>query len=635
MAEHDKGLVEDLKQKLYKRGTFKADISRAQQSLPRTEVAPDWDKEEEPVTRGLLNPSFLKKFFLVALLFFVLAVAASAFIIWSGSNVVSADNLEITLKGPTSLKGGDELGLSVAVANNNATSLEFVDLIVTFPPGTREADNLEKELVRYRKNLGTLNKGDVANESVKAVLFGEAGKEQEVKVTVEYRTTGSNAIFEKNKTYTVLISSSPLDLSLSLPDEVNAGNQVQLVIDVASRATSELSDILVNASYPSGFRFKDASPKPIFGNNVWRIGDMQGDIRRRITITGVLDGEDNEKKLFKVVAGRAKETSDNEVGVPYGSTFATVVMRRSFVDLAASFSGQAASEIISAPSQTLRGSIAWTNNLGDKLINGTVSVRLSGNALDQSSVSVGSGSYRSLDNTITWKEQHDQSLALIEPGSSGQISFDISTLSSDKLGASGIRNPFIQADVTFEATRVTEDGSGDIVRTSVSRLIRLNSALDLGAKAVYTVGPFANSGPMPPKVNVETTYTLVWSVLSASNDLNGVTVRGLLPSHTRFLGNVSPSGADLRFEATTGIVSWNVGRLEASPSSVSPREVAFQIALLPSLPQADQTLPLMTNMNASGRDLFTGETISDSVPLIDTRISEDPNFQESWSKIAN
>ena len=634
MSEQNKSLVEELKKRLYKRGTFKEDVSRSRFSLPHEDVGTDWSKQEEPMSKGILNPSFLKKFFIFALAFFLLTLGASAYIIWSGSNVVSADNLEVLLKGPTSIKGGDELNLGIVIANNNSTKLEFVDLIVSFPIGTREAGNLEKEITRYRKNLGTLEKGAVVNESVKAVLFGEAGKDQEITVALEYRTVGSNAIFEKQKKYTVVLSASPLDVNLSIPQEVNSGNQIEFTIDISAEAATTLSNILVQAEYPAGFQFREATPKPFFGNNLWRVGDLRGETIRKIRVTGTLDGQDAEKKLFKVTAGTAATNKEGTIGVPYGSTFATVLMRRSFVDLTATLNGQSHNEVVVDPGLTLRGDISWTNNLPDKLLNAQVTVKFLGNALDQTRVSAGKGSYRSVDDTIVWSRQHAEELALLEPGTTGSVNFDFNALPVSNLNAAGIRNPYVEVQVTFQATRVIEGSPGELVETTFKKMVRVNSYLDLTGRALYTSSPFVNNGPMPPRANEETTYTMVWSLVNTSNDLDGAVVRGTLPSHARFLGTVSPVSADVRHDATTGQVTWNVGRVESNVSLNPVREVAFQIALLPSVPQVGQTIPLMTNMGVDARDLFTGTRLTDGLSLIDTRIATDPNFQETWAKVS-
>ena len=635
MADRDKSLVEILKQRLYKRGTFKADISRSPFSPGRENAQTDWQgKLNQSTDKGILNPSVLKKIFLIALFFFGLAVLASGYIIWSGSNVVSADNVGITIKGPSAIKGGNELSLNLIIDNNNSTALESVDLIVTFPAGTREAEHLDKELSRYRKDLGTIAKGESINETVKAVLFGETGKEQEIAVILEYRTPGSNAIFEKRKVYNVLISAAPLDVRLVIPEEVSAGDEIELGIDISADNVTPLENVLVEMQYPIGFQFKSAVPTPLFGNNIWKLGTLSGNATRHIKVVGVLSGEDNEKKLFRVTAGTASSKKESQIAVPYGSTFVTVAMRRSFIDMTVTLNGEATGVIVADPGETIRSDISWTNNLPDKILNAQVLVHFTGNALNQANILPIKGAYRSTDDTIVWKEQHEPRLAVIEPGETFHVNFDFSVLSTSVLGVSLIKNPNIDLEVTIEGTRVVEGSPGETVRTALGRSVKINSDLQLVSRAIYSTGPFVNSGPLPPRANVSTTYTVLWSLVNTTNDLENVSVKSILPSHDTFLNIISPPGANLRYDATRGEVVWTIGRLPAAPTGAPVAEVAFQVNVTPSVAQVGQTIPILSEILVSGRDLFTGETLSDRLPLIDTRISTDPNFQESWSKVS-
>lgn len=634
MAEYDNGLVDKLKEKLYKRGTFKADLSRAPFSQDRSDIKSDWEHNEDNMSGGVLHPTFLKKFFIFALVFFLLAIAASAYVILSGSNVVSTDNLEISLKGPTAIKAGDDLSLGITVLNHNTINLEAVDLIIAFPPGTRDAVNKEKEMPYFRKNLGDIKSGEVINQNIKAVLFGEAGTNQEIKISLEYRTSGSNAIFKASKVYKVLLSAAPLNVNLTAPEELRAGNTIDFSIDISADTPDPLTNVLVKVDYPSGFQFKKSTPNPVFGNNVWSLGSVSGGNKRTIKVSGILMGQDNEKKFFRVTAGTAATDKESEIGVPYGGSSAIVLMRSSFINFATTLSGNPSTEIISDPGKMIRGGINWSNNLPDRLINARVKVEISGNSLDQSSVSPGNGFYSSLDNTITWMRQHESSLAIIEPGASSQVNFDFNTLSYTKLASLGVHNPYVTIKYNFQATRVIDGNPGETVETSATKTVKLNTHFALIGRGLYSAGPFVNLGPVPPRVNQETTYTITWSVINSSNAVDDASVVATLPSNTTFLGNVSPSGSDIRYDSTTGQIRWNIGRVEVGSGDSPAKEASFQIRLIPSAPQVDQTLPLITDATLSGRDLFTGERLSDTLTTIDTRIYTDPQFNDSWSKVA-
>jgi len=632
--EGSQNLIDRMKERLYRRGAFKADVSRSKFSQPHGDVPTTFTPVEDTSDHGMLTPKLLKKLLVFAIAFFVLAVVSAVYIVWSGSNVVSSSNLDIALKGPVSIKAGDELDLGVIIANNNTIDLEGADLLVTFPAGTRAPGNLEQEMQHYRKDLGTIARGSVRNETIKAVLFGPAGSAQDVKIVLEYRTAGSNAIFEKTVTYTANISSAPLDIALSMPDEVTSGGQIDLSFDLSTGSAKGLSGVLLQLTYPAGFKFISASPKPVAGNNVWDIGVLDSRAVRHIRVTGVLEGQDGEDKLFKALAGTASSQSETKVGVPYAGVTHTVAMRKSFVGLSATLNGGIDAELVANPATTIRGDITWVNNLPDKILDGQVHVSFSGSAFDQASVVAGNGSYASVNNTIEWKQQHEPELGIIDAGGSSHVNFDFNTLPISALTNAAAKNPYIDITITFDGTRVINGAPGSAVHSSVTKRVKVNSKLDFVARAVYSTGPFQNTGPLPPKANIQTTYTVLWSLVNTSNDLDGVTVTAVLPSHSHFLNNISPSGTNLKYDATRGTITWNVGRLPAGLSGAPGAEVAFQIALLPSVTQADQTLPLVTNMSAQGTDLFTGSTLSDSLNIIDMHIATDPNFQESWARVS-
>ncbi len=632
--DKDGGLVDELNKKLYAKGDFKVDLSRTSFSLPHNETAQNFVPHEDSMSKSLLSTQFLKKFFVFALCFFLLASVAAYYIVSTGSNIVSSDNLELAIKGPVSIGGGEELALSILIANNNPTDLETVDLAITFPEGTREAGNLEKSLVRYRKNLGDIKKGEIRNESIKAILFAEAGSEQSIAISLEYRTAGSNAIFDKKKVYKVLVTSSPIVVSIDAPSEVNTDSQVDIVIGAVAGTDNPLPNILLNVNYPSGFRFISATPKPFFGNNVWNLGTLVSGQKRQIRITGILGGQDEEKKLFRVTTGVANQEREDVIAVPYTKSDLSLTMRRAFVDLGLTLIGSDSSDVVVKAANTIRGDINWTNNLPDKLLNAELSVKLAGNALDQSSVTALTGAYRSLDNTISWTRISEPTLAVLESGSKSHLSFDLATLSTGALNSLGIKNPYIDIEITFKANRVVDGAPGALVTSVVRKKVRVDTRLGLTARAVYSGGPLVNTGPMPPLVNTETSYTLTWSISNTSNDLGSVRVSAILPTYMRFMGTFLPSDSDVRYDSSKGELSWLVGNVPARASDAPVREVSFQLALLPSITHLGQSLPLLNNVQVVGRDLFTGSDLSASVNTVDMRIVTDPNFQEGWSKVS-
>lgn len=626
--------LERIQKRLNRRGPYDSETKRAGFSRPRAEVRPSWEGEDLSGRKPLRGTnSLLKKLFLFSVIFFVLVVLVAFYIVGSGGNVVSSGNIDITVAGPISMKGGEELTLAITVANNNTVPLEFVDLIVIFPDGTRNADNIETEQARFRKNLGNLSPGEVHNETVKAVLFGSANTEHDIKVLIEYRLQGSNAIFVKEKEYPLQITSSPIDIAVAVPEEIRSGSPIDIDIEISSNASEPLEDILAQVTYPSGFRFEGASPEPTFGNNTWDLGDLNSDRSRSITVTGTMEGQDQQKKLFKVTSGIRSVEREDAIGVPYAESFETLEIKRAFVDLDLAINGQSGQQFIATAGQTLRAELNWSNNIPEKILNGEFRIRLIGDFFDENEIEVQRGFFNSSNNTIEVDRRHNESLAIIEPGAVGKIEFEISSHTMDALRSIAARNPEIIMEVLFTGTRVLDGKPGGTVTADMTRSVRVNSHVSVVSRGLRSIGPFVNTGPLPPRANVESTYTIILSVTNSVNALDEAQVVAKLPSYVKWLGVISPQGEQVSFSETSGEVTWNLRSVDASSSASPVRELAIQVSLLPSVSQVGSAPTLLSNIIFEAIDTFTGVTLTDTARNINTRIETDPTYLEQYGTV--
>ena len=208
--------------------------------------------------------------------------------IFGGSNVVSSQNIDISIEGPVTISGGEELSLQIAITNKNNVSIKLADLLIEYPNGTRSATNISDALPRHRETIGTLASGELIQRTVKAILFGSEDTQQNVKVTVEYRIDGSNAIFFTEKVYEVTLVSAPLSLSISNVSEITSGQEVEFDILITSNSNTIIKGALLSVEYPFGFEFISAAPSPSFTNSVWDLGDIQPESNRKIKLRELL-----------------------------------------------------------------------------------------------------------------------------------------------------------------------------------------------------------------------------------------------------------------------------------------------------------------------------------------------------------
>lgn len=593
-------------------------------------VSAVWERPVENAPQELPMARFgfgwIKWFFIGSIVFFFVTLIVAAFVFLRGGNVVSPDNIAIDIAGPVSIGGGETLALQISVRNNNSVPLELSDLLVEYPNGTRAADNLQKELPRERKSLGTIGAGQVVNEVVRAVLFGQEQTVESIKVSLEYRVAGSNAIFVKEKTYEINLSSSPVSVSVFALKEVSVNQEMSMEVTVNSHTEAVLQNLAVQIEYPSGFTFGNAAPPPTSGETLWLLGDIPKGGSRMIKFTGLMQGQDGEKKVFRITTGTAKSSNTKSLGLAYGTTFQEVALRRPFMAAEMAINGSTGEEYIARPGEAVTVEIAWSNNLPVRVTDGSIEVVLTGDIVDESSVHVDQGSYDSSRNTILWDKRSYPAFGVIESGEEGRLKFSF----KPKLlfGAEQmIRNPEVSLVLTVGGNRVSESDVPTKITTSSTRVIKFSSGAQLTSRATHFTGPLSNTGPLPPVAEKETTYTIIWTALNTSNNLSSAQAHATLPAYIRWKGITTP-GENISFDAASGEVLWSLGKVDAGAGfSSKAREVAFQIGFFPSVNQVGQEPDILSEAAFSANDDFTLTNVGVSARAVSTRLSTEPSFK--------
>ena len=588
-----------------------------------------WEREsfspEPPPVEPRKIMSFAKKLFIWSTIFFACAIAFAGFMMFRGGNVVSSEKVSVQFAGPLSVAGGEAFNFEVSVRNDNNFPIEAADLLLEFPEGTRRADNPLAEMRRFREALGAIAPGESLSKKQEAILFGAEGELLAVNATFEYRVRGSNALLKKTARYEVTLGTAPLSISITAPRETANKSEFSLELEVKSNNTAALRDILVEADYPFGFAFKSASPRPTAGERAWAIGDISAGGTRRITLLGIVSGAEGDERVFRFRAGPAQSGGGSNISTALVSASHAVLLRKPFLVLSLMVNGEEGTEFITEKGKTVRVGIVWENNLPARATDAQIIVRLDGALYDPASVVPdGGGYYRASENTIVWDRSSDGALAAMEPGARGQEQFSVN-VRGPGTGVYALKNPSfgISASISARGPAGASEAGGAI-ETKTRAEVKLLADLSLSARLARSSGPFVNRGPIPPKVGEETTYTIVWSLSNAFNELSDARVSVTLPSYVRFVGAVSPQSERVIYDAVSGAVVWEAGELKAGVGiGGSPREVAFQIAFVPANNQAGTAPTLVGEASAEGNDRFTGRTVRSATrPALSTAFSD-------------
>lgn len=644
----DRNRIEDLKQNLYSRNAPEAKVRRKMRFLENDpDIKTDWEHppEEDLAPESLIGSEssednhprhmkFLKKLLIGSAVFCVLAVGVGAYLFFNGSNLISANNIAINISGPVSIPAGTPVALSITVVNRNSVMLKGADLDVSFPAGTTRADDTTKALDSHRELLGDIEPGATVTKTVQAVIYGEQNLQKTVIANVTYGVAGSSSVFTKQQSYDILINSSPVVLTVSSLKETTSGRAFDLTLNVKSSSENTLKNVLLKATYPFGFSFKSSSLEPSSTDGtIWSIGDMPPGASRTIKVSGILTGENTDLRAFRFVVGVERPGSPLSIGTALMETVQEVTIQKPFVSLALSInSDNTTADYVAQYERSQNITIRWTNNLSESLSNVEIVAHLSGSAYDRTRVAVPGGYFRSATDDVVWNQQTNRELASVAAGDTGTLTFSLTP--TDKGTASApTANPIVTIAGSVSADRTS---SSNVQNTTapVTRNIKVSPGISLSGRVVRNQGPFTNSGPIPPRVDEKTTYTVIWTVGNTPDTVGSAVVTATLPPYVSWTGQVSPSTEDLSFDNNSGTITWNIGTVNnGALGSSGRREASFQVALTPSITHLNQAPIIVNKAVLSAIDSWSGATVTGSQNFLTTSFSTDSSFRSGDDQV--
>ena len=633
--------IEELKTKLSSKNYQPNREHRDSFTHFKTDDLPDaWDSggkagSEYVPPKFFMKTSLFKKFFRFSLVFFGLTLLYGAYMLIWGGNTVSNENIDISVVGNNYTAGGEDLSLTISIANKNTSSLDLVDLVVEYPKDPSVGANAVSPTERSRISLGTIPSGAVRNENLKIILFGQQGSVVPIKISIEYRVEGSNAIFVKEKSYEVTISSTPINLSLDAPDTISPNQDLALNVEAVLNATKPAPKILVKMDYPVGFQFKSSLPAPTFGNNVWNLGDLAPGALRSISITGTMVGVfDGEEKTFRVSTGSQSTSSKSMIAVVFNSFSHKITIKKPSIEAKLFINGVSEREYAVDTKTPINANIEWANNSDTKINDLSIKAKISGNAVNRKTIRATQGFYNSGDDVITWDSSSIDALQEVNPGDTGSVNFSLSPLSLFSASNGLLNNPSIIIDISITGKQSVAGYTTEELRSSESSIIRLISDVGLAAKALYYSGPLGNTGPIPPKVDTPTTYTVTWSLSNTANPISKAVAHTTLPPWVRFLGPAIPGSEDLKYNASSREIFWNIGTIpKGAGITAATRSVSFQISLTPSLSQVNTTPILIRESVLTGHDDFANVNVTTDAGALNTILDHDPIFPPNGATV--
>ena len=627
MPEENLDHIADLQQRLY---------ARDPESVPKrtygilrplkSKVDSVWGENDLPPKERpkVTTVSGYKRFFVVSFVLFLLALGGALFSVYRGASVLSSKNVEMTILGNSFVSGGEALPIQVDIANKNAADLVEAQITLSYPKGSNDAG--EANMERTKIALGTIPSGKTKTQGFQVILYGEQGTSRTLNASLEYKLSGSNTTFVKESTFSVMINSSPVALTVDAPSSIVSNQPFTINIRTVFTGDTLLDNAIVHVDYPAGYVFDSATPTTTVGSDTWALGDLVKGTERIISIKGRLIGEEQDEKAFHIYVGSRTSETDARIAVSYNSALHSIIIQEPFISGSIGIDG-GASDIITLPNGSyVSGTIRFINNSAIRVASPVFILALSGNSIDISSIKADGAYYDEVGKTLTWTTDSSLRLGTLEPGASGELLFGFGTKQTPGAGD-------ITLLLSVAGTFPDRDFLEDSITNIDQKTIRFASRLQFAAQALYSIGPIKNTGPFPPKVGQETTYTISWVMKPTENALSGANASATLPIGVVWAGVVSPQSETLSYNPETRVVSWSIGGVPKAFGTSGTRQVAFQVKVKPQKNQTYSVLELLGETTVSATDAVANAPISTTRPPLTSILSSDPAYSVGKEKV--
>jgi hypothetical protein len=153
--------------------------------------------------------------------------------------------------------------------------------------------------------------------------------------------------------------------------------------------------------------------------------------------------------------------------------------------------------------------------------------------------------------------------------------------------------------------------------------IKVSSNLRVSSKGLYysEQGDQLGVGPLPPVVDVPTNFWIFWQLNNNGNELKNLTVSADLPNNIGWTGQKTVLAGDLRNGEISRKVVWTVDDVAASGGNY---RAGFELELIPTMADLGQVPLLISNIQYSATDAFTGQLLTGSLSDINANIKDDP-----------
>ncbi len=535
----------------------------------------------------------------------IVILAGVTWSVWNWQkNVYSKELLRLEIFGPSEITIGEEVEYVVRYKNKGDFRLDNPEFIFEAPEYSLKDGEFYQRQTLGSDELGeAIYPGEEKTFSFKISMLGREGDIKIAKVSLSYRPKDLKARYESSSSFTSQVKSVPITFDFDLPSKVASGKDFVFRINYFSNVNHFLTDLRSQVEYPPGFEFISSTPKSI-EQTEWEIPLLNKSEGGRIEVSGRLSGTLGEAKIFKAKLG---VWQDGEFIVLKEATKGVEMVQHSLYIRQEINSNP---QYVAVPGDWLHYEI-YFKNVGEDSVNNLFMVnQLEGEAFDFQTIKSDYGNFQAGDSSIIFDWRRTPDLQYLIPMEEGKVDFWVKI--KDDLGS--VKNPVLKNKVFV----------GQVKEEFITKI---GSKLGIDQKAYFQDEVFGNSGPIPPRVDQATTYTIMWHIRNHYSDVKNAKVKAILPQNIELTGRVFPESEieKFTFDSQSREIVWLAGDLERGVGvTQQPLTIAFQIAFTPAAYQRGLIPNIINEAQITAEDSWTQTIMEGSTSALNTTLPDDP-----------
>lgn len=564
-----------------------------------------WGNDDSPVITKAHDDkkiSFGAKLLLFSTILLFIALAFTAWRVVSLRNVVSSENIDMIADITPFIEGGEATPLVLTVRNRNLSTLEDVKVTLLYKQGSSSQD--EQEKIQEKRDIGNIISNEYKKQDFSLILYGAEAESRDITLKLEYKVSGSNALFNKTLTSQVVLKTPPISVTVDGPESLSIGQNGTYKFTVRNNSATTSLPSFLQVTLPNTFTLEETSTDPITRTTSWNIPSLSPGEANTITVTGSLSGKEGEIATIQAKVG-SEGDSPRTLGIVYASQTKDTRLRASPFVITLTMTGEKGGEDAIKYNDNLRFDIKYENKGLQAIEDASIVLYLDGEAPLYKNINPLTGYYDSIARTITWNKAIFPDLAVLPPNSQGYVQVYIPIVDR------GSNTPKLTAKLVASGSFASQN---DVVAT-ISKSWAVQGSATLTASTRYKSSSIINMGPVPPKANIETTYTASLNV-SAQNALSMAKVSFTLPIYVTWR-NMTSDANRITYDAKTRTVTWAIGPMQDGEKATA--EIGLMVK--PSQSHVRQSPPITSGLVLEADEADSRARLKTTLSPLTTKIT--------------